>query len=469
MMFLSGPLRPRAKSTESPRDKTGQLTAVKQKTVAPSPMTSKREFLRDNPETSERGLQERSDRDFVRKAWRSSDTSVEASSGQATTYFSASTVVEAPGELRAEAGAEASPEVKQLGKNRIKQLNGAQPPLRLEEEQDKISLAPSGAGTPRVFVSPNRIPRTSDGPEHVVNPGETGAQSRLVPPSRAVFMQKVVADVFAAENERRAAALASRVSSRTISRAEGSVDLSRFAERANVAAAAAEQLRNMEGFSTRGAANAESLEAIQGRGVGATNTKGRLSVHPGFPANGSPETTFSQLKAGDGTSYKGGSDDHEASSPARLRMPYSIHGTQQALSAVVELDEQRRAAKIASRSCSGIISRAEGIHDPVELDGRSDVTKAAAEQLWKMEQKTKRMPAATKIQAVWRGKMLRVWMASARAVARSVEYAVCHDKRSSTEPWGSPDRSLATLRYTLDERKERQHEHSWSPTKECGR
>ena len=74
--------------------------------------------------------------------------------------------------------------------------------------------------------------------------GEVPAPHTL--PARAVAVQKAVAEVFAAENERRAAALASRISSRTISRAEGSAELKRFEQRSDVAEAAAEQLRRME-------------------------------------------------------------------------------------------------------------------------------------------------------------------------------------------------------------------------------
>lgn len=48
-----------------------------------------------------------------------------------------------------------------------------------------------------------------------------------------------------AQEQRRAAAIASRARSRVISRAEGTFDAARFAERADVAKAAAEQLRKM--------------------------------------------------------------------------------------------------------------------------------------------------------------------------------------------------------------------------------
>ena len=95
--------------------------------------------------------------------------------------------------------------------------------------------------------------------------GSRADQPRTARPSRASVMQKTVAGVVAAENDRRAAALASRISSRAISRAEGSADLSHLAQRADVARAAAEQLRKMGAPSQGDAIEATKREAVDVR------------------------------------------------------------------------------------------------------------------------------------------------------------------------------------------------------------
>lgn len=75
--------------------------------------------------------------------------------------------------------------------------------------------------------------QASDSPQrHRVPQSLAGAQQEL----------KMMLEV---EQQRRAAATASRARSRIISRAEGSFDAQRFAERSNVASAAAEQLRKL--------------------------------------------------------------------------------------------------------------------------------------------------------------------------------------------------------------------------------
>ena len=66
------------------------------------------------------------------------------------------------------------------------------------------------------------------------------------------------------------------------------------------------------------------------------------------------------------------------------RLPQNIHRAQQELRAVLEVDQQRRAAVSASRVRSRVISRAEGTIDSRILAERSNVANAAAEQLRKM-------------------------------------------------------------------------------------
>lgn len=95
---------------------------------------------------------------------------------------------------------------------------------------------------PRHLTPAKEQERTASG----IEADERGrAPSKTSFPSRASIMQKAVAEVFAAEDQRRAAALASRISSRAISRQEGSSDMTRFSQRADVTHAAAEQLRKM--------------------------------------------------------------------------------------------------------------------------------------------------------------------------------------------------------------------------------
>lgn len=94
-------------------------------------------------------------------------------------------------------------------------------------------------------------------------PSLTSPEARTAPPSRAAAVRRSVAEVFAADSERRAAALASRRSSRAISRAEGSADPRNFAQRADVAVAAAEQLRKMEASSSGQATGARNAPFVK--------------------------------------------------------------------------------------------------------------------------------------------------------------------------------------------------------------
>ena len=56
---------------------------------------------------------------------------------------------------------------------------------------------------------------------------------------------------------------------------------------------------------------------------------------------------------------------------------------------MLEVEEQRRLAAIASRARSRIVSRAEGAFDESKFAERTDVAKAAAEQLRKLVESTR--------------------------------------------------------------------------------
>ncbi|KAL8431037.1 hypothetical protein Efla_007621 [Eimeria flavescens] len=180
--------------------------------------------------------------------------------------------------------------------------------------------------------------------------GEAAAEAvkspRISGPSRTSAVRKSFAEVFAGEEGRRAAALASRINSRAISRAEGSADLMHLAQRADVAAAAAEQLRKMAAVSMPQAPREAVVEA--------------------------------------------GSQAKDEADVQRLLVPLSIHKAQQEVKAMLEVEQQRRAAVSASRARSRVISRSEGAMDPDRLAERSDVAKAAAAQLRKLAQEPPR-------------------------------------------------------------------------------
>lgn len=142
-----------------------------------------------------------------------------------------------------------------LGTTEILQENAGREPktvkaqqLNLFDQRHSVDLldCPEASGAPKSEGILRSANYTTGSGTKTTGAAEGGGSARPAPPARATAMQKAVAEVFAAENERRAAALASRISSRTISRAEGPAELRGFEQRSDVALAAAEQLRRME-------------------------------------------------------------------------------------------------------------------------------------------------------------------------------------------------------------------------------
>ncbi|CDJ36834.1 uncharacterized protein EMH_0097130 [Eimeria mitis] len=228
------------------------------------------------------------------------------------------------------------------------------------------------------------------------------ASARPTSSTRAAAVQKAVAEVFAAQNERRAAALASRISSRTISRAEGSAELKCFEQRSDVAQAAAEQLRRIEAaraaseiqgpksntVEPSGGPQSLSRDAYQDVKIGGSQSghegaKERVE-QIGKPSVQTPPTA--PPKDDSPVAHKG---EHETTDPSllqRARLPQNIYAAQHELAAAAEMDEQRRLAAVVSRARSRIVSRADGCADRSNLADRADVARAAAEQLRKMAQ-----------------------------------------------------------------------------------
>ncbi|KAL8429322.1 hypothetical protein ACSSS7_006657 [Eimeria intestinalis] len=319
--------------------------------------------------------------------------------------------------------------------------------------------------------------------------------SRASPPSRADQVRRSFAEAFADESERRAAALASRSSSRPISRVEGQVDQRQLAQRANVAAAAAEQLRRMTPPQEKDVSDSASVQDSKQLQNGFTRSSVTLFValyqeagsgiradpvepqadHLGLsPASASPGSRPRTPTQSDRSPVKAVEDlpeqlptptpptapprdasttpaaATEAAASQRLPPPQSLQGTQKEIKVMLEVEEQRRAAVTASRARSRIVSRAEGSVDPASLAARSDVTKAAAEQLRRLAEQrrasgshqaaaptngcqAKRHAAATKIQAVWRGHRIRLWVNAARVIARFTKFVLPSTKMSPSK------------------------------------
>ncbi|CDJ48934.1 hypothetical protein, conserved [Eimeria brunetti] len=381
-----GHIRPRAKPVESPREAVSTPLSARSRPAALSRMTT----LQESTQSPLSGT-------ATPNLLRREGSSVDMPGPPVEGVRDISRVSESP----------VVPKV--VGKYASQELKTTRAQQAPSTSQGDAKGLPSDLETSGVPASKGTRPGEEDAGERSTVIGELkdaegGVTARSAPPARAVAMQKAVAEVFAAANERRAAALASRISSRTISRAEGSGELNRFEQRSDVAQAAAEQLRKMEAAR---AANGiedpkpEPLERSGGQQRSSTDgdrillRRGNLSDQDGTkerveqlgnlsvptpptapPKDGSPKDSSPK-------------DEHEATESAALqrsRIPRNIHAAQHELTVAAEVEEQRRLAAVISRARSQIVSRAEGYDDQSNFADRADVAKAAAEQLRKMAQ-----------------------------------------------------------------------------------
>ncbi|KAL8443659.1 hypothetical protein Emed_006677 [Eimeria media] len=466
-----GHVRPRVKPAESPREAPASSAAVKPRPAALSSMTSRQEsFGRALP-------------------IRSRAPSQQDVAGHVPADFEG-------GDLHAQTSKGGSPRRASLtvGQKRssLEASEQREPPVQQLRGTDSHGRGSFEAGGTRRASDSHRASVTHESNEEGgeglkqqqptqdrdMHAEEQRRGSRAGPPSRAEQVRRSFAQAFAAESERRAAALASRSSSRPISRVEGQIDQRLLAQRANVAAAAAEQLRRMtppqedvvsEPTSVKDRKQQEADSGAQAEPVEpqADHLGSSLpSASPGsrplvstqsdrspakavgdLPAQMPPPTPPTAPPRDASTTPAAAT---EGAATQRHAPPQSLQEAQKEIKVMLEVEEQRRAAVSASRARSRIVSRAEGSVDPAVVASRADVAKAAAEQLRKLAEQTKasgkyqtaapvngyqakRHAAATKIQAAWRGHRIRVWVNAARVIARFTKFALPSTKMSPSK------------------------------------
>ncbi|CDJ66505.1 hypothetical protein, conserved, partial [Eimeria necatrix] len=216
----------------------------------------------------------------------------------------------------------------------------------------------------------------------VMNVGSYGTRARTTSPASRANMQKAMAGVFSTANERRAAALASRISSRAISRAEGSItDPKLLEKKSDVTHAAAEQLRRMRDLSTNPQHDADKTDVVESPHLYTDLVSAKMAPE----REGSALVPTPPTAPPKDSSPVGPVEPTDSTVQQRSRMPQNMHETQLELTLAAEMGEQRRVAAITSRARSRIVSRAEGTAEGGQLDYHTNVAEAAAEQLRRLE------------------------------------------------------------------------------------